>query len=189
MTLNLKINTMKLLRLLTLLSLIPSYCLAVDDEPIDNPDGWTIIKQRPCDSFIVFQNNKIRDSNFIYFIATNNNTSSVKDLTDIFIKKMECLNEQIHKTSTGGLHVTCSNNMSINVWESVVSFEGLDEQIFSALILKNMHTKETSEELPRLMQTSMLFQDKVINVSRKGLCSENPPDTPLPEPIILAPEY
>lgn len=181
---------MKLLKIITFVApFFGSNAFAIDDSLIDNPEGWAIVSQRPCDSFIVFQNNKIRDSNFIYFIATNNNTTSIKDITDIFIKKMECYNEQIHKTGTGALHVTCSNNLSINVWESVVSFEGLDEQIFSGLILKNMNNKETKEELPKLMQTSMLFQDKVINVSRKGLCSENPLDKPLPEPIILAPEY
>lgn len=158
-------------------------------EHIDNPEGWSIVSQRPCDSFITFQNNKVRDSSFTYFVSINNNIASVKDITDIFIEKLGCNSSQISKTGTGALHVICSNNLNINVWESVASFEGLDEQIFSAIILKNMYTREAKEELPKLMQTSMLFQDQVINSTRKGLCSENPPDTPLPEPIILAPEY
>lgn len=161
----------KLLLSFLVASLYSPVSHAQDYHPVDSPDGWSIVSQNPCDSFIVFQNNQIRDSNFIYYLVTKHETIALADISNTITEKMKCMNPETKKSGIGALQITCSNDLIINVWESSANYHGQDTSIYSSIILKNMSREIIKHELPKLVQTSMIYQDQVLKAAFSGQCS------------------
>ncbi|MBQ8707676.1 MAG: hypothetical protein IJ523_06275 [Succinivibrionaceae bacterium] len=162
------------------LGLLPSAILAQNTGFVASPDGWSIVSQQPCDQFIIFQNNQIRDSNFIYYVVANHETIAVSDISDVITSKMKCLNPEVKKSGIGALQVTCANDMIINVWESTANYNGQDIPIYSSIILKNMNRELIRHELPKLVQTAMIYQDLALDAIYKGRCGGDTHEPKLP---------
>ncbi len=169
-----KLSIIKNLCSLLMIAPLPLHAVSsvLEYRPVDSPDGWSIVSQNPCDSFIVFQNNQIRDSNFIYYLVTEHETIALSDISDVITEKMKCLNPETKKSGIGALQITCSNDMIINVWESNANYQGQDTFIYSSIILKNMSKEIIKHELPKLVQTSMIYQDLVLKANFGGYCSD-----------------
>lgn len=168
---------------------LPAISPAQELMHVESPEGWSVVSQNPCDAFIVFQNNQIRDSNFIYYLITERETIAVSDITGILTEKMKCQNPEMKKSGIGAIQVSCTNDLSISVWESSVSYRGQDTPIYSAIILKNMSREILKHELPKLVQTSMIYQDFALNAAYTGSCRDDQGDEKARRGITLPRKY
>ncbi len=180
---------MKSIYKLILLGMMSSGACGQTTMFVESPEGWSIVSQNPCDSFIVFQNNQIRDSNFIYYLVIEHETVALSDISDIIVDKFKCTSPDTKKTGIGAIQVTCANDISINVWESNASYHGQDIPIYSSIILKNMKKELVMQELPKLVQTSMQYQDNAIHTNLNGFCYDDIPEESKNKPIALPHKY
>lgn len=144
--------------------------IELDNEKTVSLDNWFIVRQNPCDFFITLQHRNRPNTSFSYVIFKETGAITVDTVATRLIKNLSCLNSSTQKNDTGAQIVTCENNMQFDIWETNLDDVGLT--LITALILVDIPKDLLDQEMPKLLQTSMIYQYQAVDAYTNKKCDE-----------------